>query len=187
MVQVFCILTLLVVMMIVTSIIKNKCIWQKRRWLMWCIFTIYALGNLYFTLASRAPDSGQYLKLQPFHSYGRLFERGTVDEATATGFAALFLRDTTLLVGIILNILLYYPLGYLLPILFPKLKPKHVILIGCLCSIATEATQYMLKMGWCETDDVIHNTLGTTIGMWVWMLQSKCLKTVADQKLKLQK
>ena len=110
-----------------------------------------------------------------------------MDEATATGFAALFLRDTTLLVGIILNILLYYPLGYLLPILFPKLKPKHVILIGCLCSIATEATQYMLKMGWCETDDVIHNTLGTTIGMWVWMLQSKCLKTVADQKLKLQK
>ena len=68
-----------------------------------------------------------------------------------------------------------YPLGCLLPILFPKLKPKHVILIGCLCSIATEATQYMLKMGWCETDDVIHNTLGTTIGVWVWLWQSKRL------------
>ena len=77
--------------------------------------------------------------------------------------------------GLILNILLYYPLGYLLPILFPKLKPKHVILIGCLCSIATEATQYLLKMGWCETDDVIHNTLGTAIGVWVWHLQSKRL------------
>ena len=79
------------------------------------------------------------------------------------------------MVSIILNILLYYPLGYLLPILFPKLKPKHVILIGCLCSIATEATQYLLKMGWCETDDVIHNTLGTAIGVWVWHLQSKRL------------
>ena len=77
--------------------------------------------------------------------------------------------------SIILNILLYYPLGYLLPILFPKLKPKHVILIGCLCSIATEATQYLLRMGWCETDDVIHNTLGTAIGVFVWGLQSKRL------------
>lgn len=183
MVQVFCILTLLVVMMIVTSIIKNKCIWQKRRWLMWCVFTIYALGNLYFTLVSRAPDSGQYLELQPFRSYGRLFKSGPVDKATVTGFAELFLKDTTLLVGIILNILLYYPLGYLLPILFPKLKPKHVIFIGCLCSIATEATQYFLKMGWCETDDVIHNTLGTAIGVWIWHLQSKRLNKQNSNEL----
>ena len=86
-----------------------------------------------------------------------------------------FLQGTPPIVSLILNILLYYPLGYLLPILFPKLKPKHVILIGCLCSIATEATQYLLKMGWCETDDVIHNTLGTAIGVWVWLWQSKRL------------
>ena len=76
-----------------------------------------------------------------------------------------------------------YPLGCLLPILFPKLKPKHVILIGCLCSIATEATQYLLKMGWCETDDVIHNTLGTAIGVWVWHLQSKRLNKQKSNEL----
>ena len=76
-----------------------------------------------------------------------------------------------------------YPLGCLLPILFPKLKPKHVILIGCLCSIATEATQYLLKMGWCETDDVIHNTLGTAIGVWVWYLQSKRLNKPKSNEL----
>ena len=38
-------------------------------------------------------------------------------------------------------------------------NPTYIILIGCLCSIVTEATQYLLKMGWCETDDVINNTL----------------------------
>ena len=38
-------------------------------------------------------------------------------------------------------------------------NPTYIILIGCLCSIVTEATQYLLKMGWCETDDIIHNTL----------------------------
>ena len=149
--------------------------------LMLGVFVAYILGNLYFTLFSRTVDSGRHLELQPFRTYSRLFEESTV-EATATGFAAVFLRNTLPIVGLILNILLYYPLGYLLPILFPKLKPKHVILIGCLCSIATEATQYLLKMGWCETDDVIHNTLGTAIGVWVWLWQSKRLKTVADQK-----
>ena len=96
---------------------------------------------------------------------------------------ALFLDGTNSLDRLILNILLYYPLGYLLPILFPKLKPKHVILIGCLCSIATEATQYILKMGWCETDDVIHNTLGTAIGVWVWHLQSKRLNKPKSNEL----
>ena len=85
--------------------------------------------------------------------------------------------------GVVQNILLYYPLGYLLPILFPQLKPKHVILIGCLCSIATEATQYLLKMGWCETDDVIHNTLGTAIGVWIWHLQSKRLNKPKSNEL----
>ena len=89
------------------------------------------------------------------------------------------MKELLLIEGILLNIILYYPLGYLLPILFPKLKPKHVILIGCLCSIATEATQYLLKMGWCETDDVIHNTLG----MWVWHLQSKRLNKPKSNEL----
>ena len=144
------------------------------------MFTIYVLGNLYFTLLSRVPDSEQFSELQPFRSYCRAFESISEEESTLTGFAALFLKDTSPLVGIILNILLYYPLGYLLPILFPKLKPKHVILIGCLCSIATEATQYLLKMGWCETDDVIHNTLGTAIGVWVWLWQSKRLNAQRD-------
>ena len=30
-----------------------------------------------------------------------------------------------------------------------------------------------MKMGWCETDDIIHNTLGTAIGVWVCLWQSK--------------
>lgn len=36
-------------------------------------------------------------------------------------------------------------------------------------------TQYLLRMGWCETDDVIFNTLGTAIGAWVWFWQLKRL------------
>ena len=38
-------------------------------------------------------------------------------------------------------------------------------------------------MGWCETDDVIHNTLGTAIGVWVWHLQSKRLNKPKSNEL----
>ena len=154
----------------------------------WCrrilllIFAVYLLGNLYCTTFSRVVGSGGEIDLRPFKTYLGLGKKPEEVTTEVKGLFNLFMKDAPLVAGIILNILLYYPLGYLLPILFPKLKPKHVILIGCLCSIATEATQYLLKMGWCETDDVIHNTLGTAIGVWVWMWQSKRLKTVADQK-----
>ena len=92
-----------------------------------------------------------------------------------SGFALIALRGLLPIESAILSILLNDPLGCHITILFPKLKPKHVILIGCLCFIATEATQYLLKMGRGETDDVIHNTLGTAIGVWIWHLQLKRL------------
>lgn len=138
---------------------------EKTCFVIWAVFLVHAAGYLYFTVLSRRVGSGAFIEFRPFQVYTRLFAESIDAGDAAIGFAAKFLNKTPPVVGLILNILLYYPLGYLLPILFPKLKPKHVILIGCLCSIATEATQYLLKMGWCETDDVIHNTLGTAIGV----------------------
>ena len=148
---------------------------RKARILLFAVLVIYIVGNLYFTLLSRTFDTKRYIELKPFLVYTRLFVSQKDPPPPDTGILVI-MKDATLPVwGVILNIILYYPLGYLIPLLFPKLKPKHVILIGCLCSIATEATQYLLKMGWCETDDVIHNTLGTAIGVWVWFWQSKRL------------
>lgn len=174
----FQILSILVVIAVLTLAIPKVCAHKSKPTiirLLWVIFVIYLIGNLYCTTFSRVPNSGRMLDLRPFKTYFELFKEPLEGGGEVTGLFAWFMKDTSPLVGLILNILLYYPLGYLLPILFPKLKPKHVILIGCLCSIATEATQYLLKMGWCETDDVIHNTLGTAIGVWVWYLQFKRL------------
>lgn len=157
-------------MTVIMPIVLKKYPRKLAIWMIGGVFGLYILGNLYFTILSRVPNSECHLELIPFRVYGRLFV-GSTEETNATGFMVWFLGNTLPIVGLILNILLYYPLGYLLPILFPKLKPKHVILIGSLCSIATEATQYFLKMGWCETDDVIHNAFGTAIGIWAWHMQ----------------
>jgi len=167
---------------IVSKLYRNRSQSAIRR-VVWSMFLIYMIGNLYCTTFSRVPNSGRMIDLRPFKTYFELFKEPPKGGGEVTGLFAWFMKDASSIVGLILNILLYYPLGYLLPILFPKIKPKHVILIGCLCSIATEATQYLLKMGWCETDDVIHNTLGTAIGVWVWHLQSKRLNKPQTNEL----
>ena len=150
-------------------------------WLLLLTFAVYAVGNLYCTLFSRVPGSGGSAELKPFMSIVRLFTNPVADAGEVTGVFAWFMQGSLPISGIILNILLYLPLGYLLATLFPALRNWQILLIGCLCSVATELVQFGLEMGYCETDDVLYNTLGTAIGVWVWHLQSKRLKTVADQ------
>jgi len=183
MLQIGCVILLILLMTCTVNLVISQKRSIKQSALLFAVFLVYAAGNLYFTIFSRQIGSGVILEFRPLQIYTHLFEKSVDAGDTAIGFASKFLNATPPIVGLILNILLYYPLGYLLPILFPKLKPRYVILIGCLCSIATEATQYLFKMGWCETDDVIHNTLGTSIGVWVWHLQSKRLNKQKSNEL----
>ena len=182
----FQIVTILGLVICITLMVPNlfkRLSDSKYRSALWIMFGIYAVGYLYCTLFSRVIGSGVTVELRPFMSLVRLFDEPVEGGGKVVGFFAWFMNGSAPFAGIILNILLFFPLGYLLPILFPKLKPKHIIIIGCLCSIVTEATQYLLKMGWCETDDVIHNTLGTAIGVWVWHLQSKRLNKPKSNEL----
>ena len=180
--QILLVACMVTVMSIVIHIMRKHACDNVRK-IVSLAFGVYVVSYLYFTLLSRDIGSISFVDLHPLKTYSRLFETATTPIVIVTGFMADYLQGTPPIVSLILNILLYYPLGYLLPILFPQLKPKHVILIGCLCSIATEATQYLLKMGWCETDDVIHNTLGTAIGVWIWHLQSKRLNKPKSNEL----
>ena len=64
---------------------------------------------------------------------------------------------------ICLNILLFAPLGFLT-------KNKKKILLGIVLSILIEATQYFLKLGFCEVDDVINNSIGMIIGFFIYRI-----------------
>ena len=152
-------------------------------WMLLVTFMVYAVGNLYCTLFSRVPGSGLTVELQPFMSIVRLFTSPVADAGEVTGFFAWFMQGSLPMAGIILNILLYLPLGYLLAILFPNLRNWKILLIGCLCSVATELVQLFFEMGYCETDDVLYNTIGTAIGVWVWYLQSKRLNKPKSNEL----
>lgn len=72
---------------------------------------------------------------------------------------------------IVLNILLFIPLGFLL-----GEKSWKAVLVGFLLSLFIELTQYFLLLGYCEADDVLNNTIGTFVGFGMFRLFSDSVK-----------
>ncbi len=68
----------------------------------------------------------------------------------------------------VLNIVLFVPLGLSLPTVFPK-TAKHPLVGALLCgvglSVLVEALQWALSRGTTEVDDVMLNGLGTACGL----------------------
>ena len=75
----------------------------------------------------------------------------------------------------VLNVALFVPLGFFLPMLYKKYCPiKAVVLTGFLFSLSVEIFQ---MFGWGATDinDLITNTAGVCVGYWVYYLLFKVL------------
>ena len=58
---------------------------------------------------------------------------------------------------ILLNILLFVPVGLLI-------GGWKGILFGSLLSVGIEIAQYYFRIGFCELDDILNNTVGSAVG-----------------------
>lgn len=105
------------------------------------------IAILFFTITNRTTSSDRATRLIPFASFKN------------AGFGAYQ--------SMWLNAFFFLPMGLSLPYLLPeKMKRKvlSTILIATVFSMCIEVVQFIFKLGLCETDDVIMNTLGATIG-----------------------
>lgn len=68
---------------------------------------------------------------------------------------------------IVINLLLFLPVGALLASINPSLKWYKVLLIGLTCSLTIEVLQYLFLRGVAQTDDLIHNTVSCLVGWGV--------------------
>lgn len=75
---------------------------------------------------------------------------------------------------IVLNVILYIPLGCAF-ILLGK-KTRHVILISMLLSLGIESIQLVLGLGIFEICDIFHNTLGGVLGAVLMNILKKTRK-----------
>ena len=74
----------------------------------------------------------------------------------------------------IMNVVVFVPVGLLLASAFRYIKWWQVLGIGCLMSMSIEILQFVLKRGFAETDDVMHNTLGCVLG-YMLVKGSRCM------------
>ena len=65
---------------------------------------------------------------------------------------------------IVLNVVLFVPLGFLLKLLYPNLKLWKMVLIAIGCSMFIETNQYFFEKGIAQIDDVMHNVIGAMTG-----------------------
>ena len=76
------------------------------------------------------------------------------------------------------NVVLFMPYGFLASIISKSKAKWSVLLSGSLLSVAIELTQLITHRGLFEYDDMIHNTLGTVIGIAMFYLAAKVLLSI---------
>ena len=101
------------------------------------------------TVFARQPKDYREYRLELFWSWKEVFH-----------------GDRELLKENLLNILLLFPVGFLLPSLFHKKLPWWSgLLAGLIISAAIEIGQLVLCRGLFEWDDMVHNSLGCMLGL----------------------
>ena len=80
----------------------------------------------------------------------------------------------------LLNLILLFPFGFLLPFVFyRKISWYKSLLVGLIFSFFIEISQLILCRGFFEWDDMIHNSLGAMIGC---IIANKIFEKILENK-----
>lgn len=136
------------------------------------VFAVYILGNLSFTILNRSP--GYFGEAPAFFNYRQAFDLDfslwdtlrLLPEGLGETLSHIHISSYTYAREVFLNILLYIPMGYLLPFIFKPMRYSVTActLAGFLCSCATEYAQLRWGLGCFQVDDIVNNTIGCLIG-----------------------
>lgn len=151
----------------------KRLICNNRLHLLFYLFLIcYVFGVLFVTLGIRSYDNEVAVNLIPMQSFFKLFTGAKIGFQRSGLSGALYgLRwiDYASVSSIVLNILLFLPFGYLVPMTIAKANSlRKIVLCGFLLSTMIEITQLLTHRGWFDVDDIIYNTLGALIGYWLF-------------------
>lgn len=163
-------IVLTILMVFITRQLTNSLPPERFRSVMQLLLPAYLLLNLYFTLLMREPGEDYPIILTPLRSYfavlswdiqsfpvvGQLLQ-GSWEEPIAFAFAPL--------IGIMQNLILFIPFGFLLCGATDQPRTSRILLLGFLLSLSIELCQLLFRLGWFEVDDILHNVLGTYLGI----------------------
>lgn len=119
---------------------------QGNKIVIWLITMEYIFLIFYVTVIQRPYSERINHNFMPFWSYGAI-QNGSLN----------------LFPVIVMNVVMFIPVGFLIGCV-SRLAWSNVLFIGLCISVTIETLQFLLKKGFSELDDVIHNTLGCLIG-----------------------
>ena len=128
--------------------------WKKRdkekSFVLWVLLAEYAFIVICSTIICRGGQSFKYarLELETFWTY----------KAVVAHTPGVSVWD------IVLNVVLFVPLGLLVKSLYTNMRLWKMALIAVCCSVFIETNQYFFEKGIAQIDDVMHNTIGALFG-----------------------
>ena len=125
----------------------------------WCILGGYVFFVLCSTVLFRDKTEGRHYFLLPFWSYAALYNRRIAE--------------------IVLNVLMFIPIGFFSGGAIRNASVLKVTGIGCLLSLIIEILQLLTRSGVFNIDDIIHNTLGCIIGYLCFVICYKLIRHAA--------
>lgn len=133
--------------------------------------TLWVLVVLIVTLFARKDRQDIVVYFNPVRKYVELW-RSVIPAMRESGMRGLwneFDRKEFLITELLLNILLFVPMGYLVP-LFREAYGKllKMIVVGFSFSLFIELTQFFTHLGCFDVSDLLHNTIGVGIGYLIY-------------------
>lgn len=174
--------SLTILMVFIMRQLTNSLSPERFRSVIRLLLPAYLLLNLYFTLLMREQSEDRLVTLVPLRSYfavlgwdiqsfpvvGQLLQ-GAWNEPAALTLAPL--------IGIMQNLILFIPFGFLLYAVTNQPRTARILLLGFLLSLSIELCQLLFRLGWFEVDDILHNVLGTYLGIRLYRRTVKRIST----------
>lgn len=126
------------------------------------LLSLYIVVLLYFTVIGRYSHEEYEYQINFFTSYRWFFQY----------------NGEQVLRQLLINFVMLMPVGFLLPVVI-NAKHKYLITmaLSLLLTVFIETMQLITKCGSFEVDDIINNFIGAVLGMLIYALCSKLLKS----------
>jgi len=153
---------------------------RLRMLVLYAVLFIYLCANVYLTFFSRQASEDYLIHVDPLND---LINSVNIDsgilgmltaiytEGLSVGFSHVHIEKPEDIAQIYMNVMLYVPLGYLLPYVFAwcRVRAKaRPVFICLLFSFLTENLQLIFKRGFYDIDDLLSNVLGGLIGQLLY-------------------
>ena len=154
---------------------------RLRQLVLYLVFALYVAAFLMVVFFSRTTTEDYQVHVAPFQDLYNAVEtdRGLVDvvetifkEGFVEGLSHVEVIRPQDIAQVYLNVMLFVPMGYLLPYVFGWFRARARIrpVVACFfLSLATENFQLIFRRGLYDLDDLLSNTLGGFIGQLLFI------------------